>query len=377
MKLRSVGEEREPAMTETIKGEGPLLRAVSGVMEIRDWSPEGRGFAFRGELKLPPPVAVRKLRDQLEEFGMLPFLSRDAAGTVIRCGAGRPRKEVRRRWLPLFLFLATVFSTLAVGTLMLGCPAGELLSRPWLLYQGAPFSVTLLVILACHEFSHYFVSRRHGIRTSLPYFIPFPNILGTMGAVIISRSPFPDRKSLFDVGIAGPLASFVLSLGALVIGFAEMAAVPVRLAPRVELPGLYLGDSLLTSALFALRFGPLPEGWELVLGPIGFAGWVGLFVTALNLLPMGQLDGGHISYAVFGRRHGVITRAVMLVLAVFGLLASSPFWIFLALLVAVFGPRHGPPLDDVSPLDPGRRWLAALAFLILAACFIPVPIRVV
>ena len=363
--------------TETIGGEWELLRAVSGAMEIRDWSRDGRYVVFRGELKISPSRAVRQLRDQLEEFGMLPFLSREGGETAIRCGVGRPRKEITLRGLPLLLFLATIFSTLAVGALMLGYPVGELFARPWLLWRGAPFSVTLLVILVCHEFSHYFVSRRHGIRTSLPYFIPFPNILGTMGAVIVSRSPFPDRKSLFDVGIAGPLASFVLSLAALVIGFAGMSAVPVRFSSLVEMPGLYLGDSLLTTALFTLRFGPLPEGWELVLGPIGFAGWVGLFVTALNLLPMGQLDGGHISYAVFGRRHGVITRAVMLVLAVFGLLASSPFWIFLALLVAVFGPRHGPPLDDVSLLDPGRRWLAALAFLILAACFIPVPIRVV
>jgi len=367
----------EPIINEAIGGEWALLRAVSGVMEVGNWSHEGRYLVFHGKLKLTPAAAARRLRNQLEAFGMLPFLSREREGVVIRCGTIRRRKEVRRPRLPLFLFLATVFSTLIVGTLMLGYPGGALLARPWLLWKGVPFSFTLLFILACHEFSHYFLSRKHGIRTSLPYFIPFPNILGTMGAVIISRSPFPDRKSLFDVGIAGPLASFVLSLGAIVLGFSEMAAVPVRLVPLVQRPGLYLGDSLLTTVLFTLRFGAIPAGYELALGPVGFAGWVGLFVTALNLLPMGQLDGGHISYAVFGERHGLITRGVMLALAIFGLLVSSPFWIFIAVLLAVFAPRHGPPLDDITPLNRDRRWLAAAALLILIACFIPVPIRVV
>jgi len=353
-----------------------LPSTLAEVMEVADWGREGRFVVFRGELKLPPADAARELRRRLERFGMLPFFSREDGGIVIRCTPARRRKEIRRRALPFFLFLATVVSTLIVGALMSGIPGGALLARPGRLIKGAPFSFTLLVILACHEFSHYFVSRRHGIRTSLPYFIPFPNLLGTMGAVIISRSPFTDRKSLFDVGIAGPLASFFLSLGAIILGFSgtTIAPVPVPLDPG---PSIQLGNSLLISALFSLRFGPLPAGSDFFLGPVGFAGWVGLFVTALNLLPMGQLDGGHISYALFGRRHDLISRGVMLALAVFGLLASSPLWIFIALLVAVFGPRHGPPLDDITPLNPARRWLAVLAFLILAVCFIPVPLRII
>ncbi len=367
----------DPKREETNAAGGTLPAEVAAVMAVHRQDREGRHLVFRGELKVPPAVAARRLRTRLAEFGMLPFLSREGGETLIRCGVVRRRPARRRRWLPLVLFLATVFSTVSVGALMAGTPPPALLARPWLLYRGIPFSATLMIILACHEFSHYFVSRRHGIRTSLPYFIPFPNILGTMGAVIVSRSPFPDRQALFDVGIAGPLASFILSLVAIFLGFGEMTAVPARLSPLLELPGLYLGDSLLTAALFHLRFGPLPVGYELVLGPVGFAGWVGLFVTALNLLPMGQLDGGHISYAVFGARHSLITRGMILVLAVFGLLASSPFWIFIAVLVAVFGSRHGPPLDDITPLTPARQWLAVAGCLILIACFIPVPIRVV
>ncbi len=355
----------------------PLLAAVSEVMEVRNWSHEGRFVAFRGRLKLAPGAALRQLRGRLEESGMLPFISREREGDVIRCGTVRRRKAAApRRFLPIFLFLATVLSTLIVGALMAGISGPSLLAHPWLVSRGAPFSFTLLLILACHEFSHYFVSRKYGIKTSLPYFIPFPNILGTMGAVIISRSPFPDRKSLFDVGASGPLASFILSVGAILLGLSGMSL--VRSVPAAPDPGLgiYLGNSFLTNALFRLRFGTVPPGYSVYLGPVGFAGWVGLFVTALNLLPMGQLDGGHISYAVFGRRHGLITRATMLVLAVFGLLYSSPFWIFIAVLIVVIGSRHGPPLDDITPLNPARRLLAFAALVILAACFIPVPIRI-
>ncbi|MEA1929073.1 MAG: site-2 protease family protein, partial [Candidatus Auribacterota bacterium] len=194
-------------------------------------------------------------------------------------------------------------------------------------------------------------------------------------AVIISRSPFIDRKSLFDVGIAGPLASFFLSIVAIIVGFSGMRLVRIHsLFLRPE-PGLYLGDSLLTKFLFSLRYHPIPTGYDINLGPIGFAGWVGLFVTGLNLLPMGQLDGGHISYALFGRYHKFITRLMMALLVLFGILYSSPFWIVIGILVLFLGSRHGPPLDDITPLNPGRIWLAVVTFIILIICFIPIPIR--
>ncbi len=367
----------EPIIDFPLATDWPLLAAVSEVMEVENWAHEGRYVAFRGRLKTGPGAALRQLRGRLENSGMLPFLSRERGKDLIRCGTVRRRKDAApRRWLPPVLFLATVVSTLMVGSLMASTSIRSLISRPWLVWRGAPFSFTLLLILACHEFSHYFTSRKHGVKTSLPYFIPFPNILGTMGAVIVSRSPFPDRKGLFDVGVAGPLASFVLSVGAILLGLSGMSLVrTVPPGPETGL-GIYLGNSLLTNALFRLRFETVPPGYSVYLGPVGFAGWVGLFVTALNLLPMGQLDGGHLSYAVFGRRHGLITRATMLALAVFGLLYASPFWIFVAVLIAVIGPRHGPPLDDITPLNPARKLLAAAALLILAACFIPVPIGI-
>ncbi len=370
-------QNRGPAGQMESEGEWLLSAAVSEVMEVAGRGREDGLVVFRGELKLPPADAARQLRRRLDGSGFIPFFTQDREEAVIRCGRQRIRKHSTRWWLPLLFFISTVFSTLIVGTLMAGNSGDALLARPKLLLKGAPFAFTLLFILACHEFSHYFVSRKHGIQTSLPYFIPFPNILGTMGAVIISRSPFADRKSLFDVGVSGPLASFVLSVGAIIVGYSEMSLIPVSSVVQLSRPGIYLGDSLLTTALYYLRFGLCPEGYDHLLGPVGFAGWVGLLVTALNLLPMGQLDGGHISYALFGRRHNLISWGMMLILAVFGLLVSSPLWIFIAVLVAVVGPRHGPPLNDITPLNPARKWLAALAFLILLTCFIPVPLRIV
>ncbi len=346
-------------------------------MEIASWYHDGPAVCFRGTLKTEPAAASRLMTARAREHGLRAFLQRDGEGAVFRfIPIGKSRRE-GRKGVHLLLFIATLFSTLLVGALMSGLEPHDVLSRPLLILRGVPFSFTLLVILGFHEFSHYFVSRRYGIRTSLPYFIPFPNILGTMGAVIISRSPFTDRKSLFDIGIAGPLASFLLSVGAIFLGFSEISLVRTNLHLLRPGPELYLGDSLLTTAIYSLRYHAIPPGFTVSLGPISFAGWVGLFVTALNLLPMGQLDGGHISYALFGRRHELITKVVIILLALFGLLFSSPFWIFIAVLVAVLSPRHAPPLDDITPLNPGRVILGIIAFLILVLCFIPVPLRIV
>lgn len=352
-----------------------LYNDVSGIMEIREWGYEGSFICFRGRLKISASETSRKLNSRGGSHGLITYLRQSGGEEIIKFAPINPGRTKNRLFIPILLFVVTLASTLFFGALNSGTFARDIISHPLLLLNGAPFSFTLLIILGLHEFSHYLVSKRYGIRTSFPYFIPFPNIIGTMGAVIISRSPFVDRKSLFDVGIAGPLASFVLSIGAIFLGFSGMTL--VRIYPHIfsPEPGLYLGDSLLTTFLFGLRYQQIPVGFDLNLGPIGFAGWVGLFVTGLNLLPMGQLDGGHISYALFGRYHKLITRVVMVLLVLFGILYSSPFWIVIGILVLFLGARHGPPLDDITPLNPGRICLAVVAGIILIICFIPIPIR--
>ena len=193
-----------------------LFNDVAGIMEIRSWGYEGSFLCFRGRLKMPAAEASRLIVARARKYRMFSFLQSERDEILIKFAPIGKEPAKSRRHVPLLLFLATLFSTLFVGMMMTGFDFKDLPARPLLILKGVPFSFTLLIILGFHEFSHYFVSKKYGIRTSLPYFIPFPNILGTMGAVIISRSPFPDRKSFFDVGIAGPLASFVLSIGAII-----------------------------------------------------------------------------------------------------------------------------------------------------------------
>jgi membrane-associated protease RseP (regulator of RpoE activity) len=342
---------------------------VAGVMEISDRGYEGPFLVFRGALRLPSDQAFRIIREKTAPFGLLVFLARDKRGTALKFAPARTERKPGRPLVHLLLFLATVVSTLFVGVAFQEIGAQELMARPLLLLRGWPFSLTLLSILLCHEFSHYLVSLRHGVKSSLPYFIPFPNLFGTMGALIVSRSPFPNRKSLFDVGIAGPIASFVLSAAALFVGLSELKLAEIPPGPAA----IYFGDSLLTKFIFGLRFPHLAPGQDIMIGAVSFAGWVGLMVTAINLFPIGQLDGGHIAYALFGAKHPLIARIFIAILVLLGIVFWEG-WLVWVLVILLMGIRHPPPLDDVTPLDPRRRLLGWLVFLILLLSFVPAPI---
>ncbi len=349
-----------------------IQTAVSEVMEIANWGYRGPFMYFRGRLKLPSDQAFKRVRRQTASTGLLPFLEADPAGAVLSFAPVKKDRSRRRRPLVNLLLLAiTVLTTLAAGALMDNVGISDLRANPALIFRGFPFSFTLLTILGLHELGHYYMSLRHGIRASLPYFIPAPTLIGTMGAVIVSRSPFPDRRSLLDVGVAGPLASFILSTFALLVGLRTAAV--VEIPPGVEI--FKFGDSILTWLLIRARFPEIPPGHDVMLGPVAFAGWVGLLVTAINLFPMSQLDGGHISFALFKGRHKPITFLFLGVLAVMGL-ALWEGWLIWVVLILFMGTRHLPPLDNLTPLDGKRRLLGWLALVILALSFIPVPIRI-
>ncbi len=283
---------------------------------------------------------------------------------------------------PLLLFALTVLSTLAVGTEFALAYASnrapfangfffywEIAREPSLLLLGIPFSFTLLGILLAHELGHYYACRYYGIAATYPYFIPFPTIIGTMGAFIRIRSPIVNRRALFDVGLAGPVVGFLFAAPALAIAIVYSKVVP---AAQVDAP-LVFGEPLLSRMLMAvLRPGVAVE--DLLLHPVGRAAWVGLFATALNLLPAGQLDGGHIVYALSGRYHRRISIAVALSLIPLGLLMNWHGWLLWAGLLLVFGLRHPRLLDPWEPLDSSRRIWAAIALLIFALCFTPVPL---
>jgi membrane-associated protease RseP (regulator of RpoE activity) len=240
---------------------------------------------------------------------------------------------------------------------------------PWSLAQGLPFAITLLSILGIHELGHYFTARRYGITVTLPYFIPAPVGLGTFGAFIKMKSPVTDRRALFDVGIAGPLAGLCVALPAIVVGLHWSKLITAGSAGHA---GIALGTPLMFSLLQWLTLGPIPEGGDVLLHPVAFAGWIGLFVTALNLLPIGQLDGGHIAYALVGRHHRRVAILALFVLIVMGI-AYWPGWLFWASLSLILGLKHPPPLDDVTRLDDRRRLVGFASLLLLLSVITPSP----
>ncbi len=295
-------------------------------------------------------------------------------------GLRREPSRPRRPLLALLLFLLTLISTLAVGAqfaLAYGRnqapfatdfnPYAALWADPRQLLLGIPFSFTLLGILLAHELGHYFACRYYSISASYPYFIPAPTIIGTMGAFIRIRSPIVNRKALFDVGLAGPVVGFLFAVPALALGIAYSKILPGAQAHSLIAFG---NPPLVRLLLNWVRPGVSPA--DLFLHPVGRAAWVGLFATALNLLPVGQLDGGHIVYALASDKHRQISLAFVIVLVPLGILFWQGWLLWCVLLLAI-GFRHPALLDRWEPLDRKRRIWAAVALLIFLLCFTPSP----
>jgi membrane-associated protease RseP (regulator of RpoE activity) len=274
----------------------------------------------------------------------------------------------------IILFVLTVFTTLIAGAFYVGANPFENFAE---IYRGIPFSASLITILLSHEMGHYFVSMRHHVRATLPYFIPappYPFIIGTLGAVIRMKSPILSRKALVDIGAAGPIIGFIFAVAALITGLplSDFVEKPVAL-PNVLI--INFGDSIAVRLLSRLVIGPVPEGMDMMLHPIAFAGWIGLFVTSLNLIPVGQLDGGHVAFAFLGPKHRIFSRALIGVLLVMGLLYWSG-WLLWAALLVLLGLNHPPVHYWETPLDPKRKLLGALALLIFVLTFTPSPFTV-
>jgi membrane-associated protease RseP (regulator of RpoE activity) len=283
----------------------------------------------------------------------------------------RPLRRARR--VPLVhivLFVVTFITTAMAGAFQVGA---DPLSDPASIQAGFPFAVTLLSILLIHELGHYTLSKVHGVRATLPYFIPAPPVfIGTFGAFIRMKSPPSTRRALFDVGAAGPWAGLLVAIPAVIIGL-HMSE--VRPAGLDQGGSLVLGDSLLFKLLTRLTLGATADDATIVLHPVALAGWLGLFVTFLNLLPVGQLDGGHVTYAMFGRWHRWISRLFLGVIAFLGFQGWDGWFVWVVLLMFI-GLDHPPTRDIVTPLDGRRRlaaWLTVGAFIVT---FMPEPISI-
>jgi membrane-associated protease RseP (regulator of RpoE activity) len=287
-------------------------------------------------------------------------------GIAIKKGTNELMKK--NPFLHLLLFVLTLFSTVVAGSIQAGI---DLLKEPGKIYKGLPFALTLMTILLCHELSHYFTSRKHNTKATLPYFIPAPTIIGTFGAFIKMKSPIVTRKALIDIGASGPIAGFIVSVIAAIIGLQMSEVMPIAKTGGV----LNLGDSILFSFLINIVLGVTPADSDILLNPVAFAGWIGLFVTSINLIPVGQLDGGHIAFALLGEKHIRLSFILILVLALLGLLLWEG-WFVWAVLLFIFGLRHPPVIYWEIPLDRKRKFIGWLAFVIFVLTFIPVPFKI-
>jgi membrane-associated protease RseP (regulator of RpoE activity) len=267
----------------------------------------------------------------------------------------------------ILLFLLTVISTTAAGALQQGVSLAALLKDWTLITRGIPFSFTLLAILIAHEMSHYFVSRYHGVRVTLPFFIPAPSVIGTFGAFIRIKSPMEDRRALLDIGLSGPLGGAVVAIPVLYIGL-KMSTIQIMPKPT----GVELGSSILLDQMVRFTLGKLPDYYQVVLHPVAFAGWIGILVTSLNLIPVGQLDGGHIAYAILGEKSKKLAIGCFIALIILGLVGWSGWFIWAGLLY-VMGWEHPPPLNPAIPLDTKRKWLGVLSLLLFVVTFTPTP----
>jgi membrane-associated protease RseP (regulator of RpoE activity) len=278
-------------------------------------------------------------------------------------------------WLNVILFALTCVTTTIVGTFLMASFndslqedlfsfLGSILHTPSLLVSGLPFSIAIMTILMAHEMGHYLTCRYYGIDASLPYFIPW--FTGTMGAFIRIKSPIPDRASLLEVGIAGPIAGFIVAVPACILA--------LLYSKFVVLPEHYFGfgEPLIFKALAAILHKTPPPGMDINLHPIGLAAWFGFFATALNLLPVGQLDGGHVTYALLGGLHRKISHAIVLVLIPFGIFYWQG-WLVWTTVLLFLGLRHPMTLDDSSPLSRRHRWLGWIGLAMFVLCFMPMP----
>ncbi|MBF0328380.1 MAG: site-2 protease family protein [Nitrospirae bacterium] len=275
-------------------------------------------------------------------------------------------------YLHIILFAATFLTTLIAGAFQKGI---DIISSPARVIEGLPFAGTLMTILLCHELAHYIASKKHHTIATLPYFIPAPSFIGTFGAFIKMKSPIITRTALIDIGASGPIAGFIISVIASIAGLSMSVVTAIPKTADV----IIFGDSLLFSFLAWIMFGSLPDHVDILLHPVAFAGWIGLFVTSMNLLPIGQLDGGHITYAVFGDKHKRISILLVSTLALLGISSILGFggwegWALWAAILLVLGIKH-PPVIYWDMIDRRRKITALSSLVIFIITFIPSPFK--
>ena len=337
----------------------------------------GETLEFEGVLQGAAGETFQEIRAAFAGEPVSPLLleGEEHQARIVLLPTDRAKSEANERpnWtLHWLLFFAALATTTWAGALQAGV---NLLHHPGRFAVGLPYSVALMLILGAHELGHYFTARFHGIRVTPPYFIPVPFALGTFGAFIKIKSLTPDRRALFDVAVAGPLTGLVFAIPALLVGLRYSQVIPGHMRTFMGSTGVNVDSSVLLACLAKLSLGTsVLDGDHLLLHPLAFAGWLGLIVTALNLLPIGQLDGGHISHAMFGSRNArAISLAAMVSLFLLALFVwqGLMFWAFIVFFIA--GTRDAPAANDLTSVGLSRRVLGYLTFLVLLLIIVPVP----
>jgi len=353
-------------LEETISRLYPLIDRVFDVYEIQH---SGEALYFYGTPKIDAESLEGELWGSFNQFGFGCTLKHELGEYVLLVAPEKKAKE--KTWINLVLLITTFVTTMICGAGMFGV---DLASEPLQIFKGLPFTLALMAILGSHEMAHYIMARYHGMEASLPYFIPFPAFIGTMGAVIRYKGPVPSRKALFDVGIAGPLVGLLVSIAVTFIGFMMPVVKPLTDSVILDLgtPPLFLFIQNLVGAA---------DG---NLHPVAFAGWIGMLVTLLNLLPAGHLDGGHILRAMLGKKAEKVSFLMPRLLFLLGIyviywLKEDGFiWIFWALLLwALAAAGHPSPLQDKIELDRKRIILGILMFILGILCFTLIPFKTV
>jgi membrane-associated protease RseP (regulator of RpoE activity) len=376
----------KPALRPIDKDEEAMLQGCFpwSVYYLQNIEYRPQAMICRGQLRASPTVAYDTVRENIRRhFGdrFLVLFQEGLQGKPVFAlvpnakAEGSDRKTLARPGLALALLLVTLFTTTAVGTYLAGVTETQLQETPTLILRGLPYAIALLVILGCHEMGHYLMARRYGMQVTLPYFIPVPFFLGTLGAFIQMKSPVPNRRALFDIGIAGPLAGLGVAIPLLLWGLAHSTVVPIpeEGASLLNFEALDPKASLMLTLMSKLMLGSaVAADQALHLHPVAIAGCLGLVVTALNLMPVGQLDGGHIVHAMYGQRVGGVVGQVARLL-VFGLALVHTELMIWAILLFFIPAADQPALNDVSELDDRRDFLGLLALTLLVMIVLPAP----
>lgn len=374
----------EPQQAEEPQVVEQLTTAIQPLMRLTTVQiARGKGkpaVEFVGEVYNPEnEAAFRSLLARFEALGYLPFLSKRKDVHVLQALPHVVDRRTGKPWVNVLLFILTALSVVYIGALQQGAD----IKADWrTLALGLPHAATLLSILTVHEFSHYLAARRYGAPASLPYFAPIPvPPLGTMGAVIVQKSPLLNRKAVFDLGVSGPLGGLIVAIPLLILGLllSKVEPLPVGISYTME------GNSIFYYFIKWVIFGQsLPSGGvDVMLHPIAFAAWAGVLVTGLNLLPVGQYDGGHIAYAMWGPKAWLVARGVVIAMFVWAAIllfignSIGTTWALLGALGFTMGARHPAPLDDVTPLDSTRKYIGWAVIVLLILILVPIPLTAV